>query len=229
MMTPGRPNPPSLGLLFQSHHGDCKKILFFRSANPPALSPQSLGEGHQQRAPVKEPIFVVFDDTRRRRVACHCDNNSGTAMAISFDVGDAPSTAYLHIGGRRFPTGTAVTADFTTAHRVSRETARNATRVSVALYVKRTVARQLGRLGGVGAAVAKASTRAARPEWQRVAVLLDGAHKRVRPHWYSGTIVDYAAAMNEYTVRFDDGEQMSLDLRTQAALVHYTRSRMRKA
>ena len=81
----------------------------------------------------------------------------------------------------------------------------------------------------VGAAVAKASTRAARPEWQRVAVLLDGAHKRVRPHWYSGTIVDYAAAMNEYTVRFDDGEQMSLDLRTQAALVHYTRSRMRKA
>ena len=89
--------------------------------------------------------------------------------------------------------------------------------MSVALYVKRTVARQLGRLGGVGAAVAMASRRAARPERRRVAVLLDGAHKRARPRWYSGTIVDHTAAMNEYTVRFDDGEQMSIDLRTQAA------------
>ena len=53
---------------------------------------------------------------------------------------------------------------------------------------------------------------AACPRRARVSVRMDSAGARTRAHWYGGVVVAQAEALDEHTVRFDDGEQMTLPL-----------------
>ena len=74
------------------------------------------------------------------------------------------------------------------------------------------------RVSSHAAAVAS-RRKAARPRarnascvGRRVSVRVEGSGLRVR--WYRGTVCDVAVALQEYTVRFDDGEVATLDLRS---------------
>ena len=46
----------------------------------------------------------------------------------------------------------------------------------------------------------------------RVSVRMDSAGARTRARWYGGVVVAHAEALDAHTVRFDDGEQMTLPL-----------------
>jgi hypothetical protein len=142
----------------------------------------------------------------------HVDRNWGGGLSFSFDVGGRRSDATLRIGKQRFKTGTAVFADYGVPHRMSEQTKDGAIRVSVALYHKARVARTvLPRT----AACWRAPSAARRCAPCRVAVWFSDVRDR-NPRWFAGSIVDRSIATGMYTVRFDDGQQLSLDLHAQA-------------
>ena len=140
-------------------------------------------------------------------VLAHTDKDHGASAVVSFDVGDAPSAAWLHIGSHTIPTGSVALCDFCQSHRVSRVTAAGGRRVSIVLYAKKSIVR--------AAAAAVSAGRSA----GRTRISLVHADGRR----YRGTVIEKSMlSSGVYLVRFDDGDQLWVDLREQQRLGRVT-------
>ena len=152
----------------------------------------------------------------------HTDRDAGLSVILSFDVGLTPSNARLRTSTATYRTGAIATVDTTKPHSVTNgNTTTGALRASLTFYTKRSVVTHAGgramphrerRLGSSqpgrrGGDVAPPLARGA-----CVSVRMDSAGARTRARWYGGVVVAHAEALDAHTVRFDDGEQMTLPL-----------------
>lgn len=145
----------------------------------------------------------------------HTDDDHETSGVVSFDVGDEPSNARLHIGSRAIPTGSVALCDLSQSHRVTRVTAAGGRRVSIVLYAKKAVLRAAET--AVGARCHTERSHGHRPARKRISMRFgDGLR-------YRGTVVEESMLKSgTYLVRFDDGDQLWVDLRTQQRLGRVT-------